>query len=327
MTRAPLRTRMVLIVNPASGTVSKIKTVPDIVRRLDRVGIDVEVQYTQRQGHASALARAASDRQDISAVIACGGDGTVNETARGLLGSSMPLGVIPTGSGNGLARHLGIPVDIARSIRVIGERNTLTIDYGIANGSPFFCTFGVGFDAAVSERFARSRRRGLITYLKSALDEFITFSPEQYVIEADGVTLVDKAFLVVVCNASQYGNNAFIAPHASVTDGELDVTIVYTGNLIKTTRLGLDFISGYIGRNAMVNTFRAREVKIFRKSPGPAHIDGDPIEMPESIAIKCQPRMLSVLAPTKETRFKPVITPVTLFCRDALLGAAHMFKK
>lgn len=321
MSRPSLRTKMALIVNPASGTVPKRKLVPRIVSKLAKSGIDLDVHYTKRQGHATEMARKFSKDNKYSAVVVCGGDGTVNETARGLIGTAMPMGIIPAGSGNGLARHLGIPVDIDRSLRVIAERNTLEIDYGSANGSPFFCTFGVGFDAAVSERFARSKRRGLITYLSSALDEFVRFSPEEYEIEANGNTIADKAFLVVVCNASQYGNNAFIAPTASVTDGELDVTIVYTGNLIQTAKLGVDFLTGYIGKNALINTFRAKEIKIRRKTAGVGHLDGDPSEMPQTIEVSCHPAGLTVLAPTRQTRFKPIITPISVFCRDIMLGA------
>lgn len=293
--------------------------------KLEAKGINVDVRATEGPGHATEIAARAVE-QGYEAVLCCGGDGTVNETAQGLLGTKVPLGIIPTGSGNGLARHLGIPVDVERSLRVIAEKHVVDIDYGTANDTPFFCTFGVGFDAAVSERFARQKRRGLMMYLKSAIDEYIHFSPERYIIEADGHTIADHAYLVVACNASQYGNNAFIAPEASVTDGELDITVVHTGNLFKQAVLGVDFLTGFIGKNALIDTFRTKQVRIIRQSTGAAHVDGDPVVMPSVIDIKCHPLKLTIFAPTGETRFRPIITPWCLFWRDAGLIISRLFR-
>lgn len=322
----PLRNRRaLLIVNPASGTVSKHRIVPLVLKRLEKFGFSVTIASTRGPGHATMLAADGEKSGKYDYIIALGGDGTINEVAAGLIGSSIPMGIIPCGSGNGLARHLGIPVDIRRSIDVIAEGHAINADFGTANGRPFFCTFGVGFDAAVSERFARQKRRGLIMYLKSAIDEYVNFSPEEYIIEANGKTVSDRAFLVVVCNASQYGNNAFIAPEASVTDGELDVTVVHAGNILEWAMLGVDFLAGYIGRNAMVNTFRATNIKITRADKGAAHVDGDPIVMPSTIEIKCHPGKLKLLAPTKSTRFRPIITPTVLFFRDCFLRITQVF--
>ena len=131
---------------------------------------------------------------------------------------------------------------------MIAKNNIIEADYGTANCRPFFCTFGVGFDAAVSERCARQKRRGMLMYLKNTFNEYINFSPEEYIIEANGQVITDRAFLVVVCNASQYGNNAFVAPEASVTDGELDITIVHAGNVISQAFVGVDMLTGLIGK-------------------------------------------------------------------------------
>lgn len=322
-----MRDTVLLIVNPASGTVSKHRIVPDVLRALQKLGWDVDLRATIGPGHATTLAReAAQSGAKYKAVLACGGDGTVNEVATGLVGTKMPMGIIPCGSGNGLARHLGIPVDVRQSIAVIAEKNIIDADFGTANDKPFFCTFGVGFDAAVSERFARKKRRGLIMYFKSAIDEYVGFSPENYIIEANGQTISDKAYLVVVCNANQYGNNAFIAPYASVTDGELDITVVHTGNIFQQANLAVDFLSGYIGKNAMVDTFRATNVRITRSATGAAHLDGDPTSMPATIDIRCHPGGLRLFAPTRQTSFKPIITPIKLGVRDAWLRTVQFFK-
>ena len=202
-----------------------------------------------------------------------------------------------------------------RSLRVIAERNIIKADYGTANDKPFFSTFGVGFDAAVSERFARQKRRGVMMYLKSAIDEYIKFNPEEYVIEANGQVLTERAFLVVCCNASQYGNNAFIAPGASVTDGELDLAIVHYGNHLSRAIFGLDLLTGFVGKNALVDIIRVESASIMRKRPGITHIDGDPVPMDSKINRRCIPGSLKMFAPTGATRFKPFVTPTSLFLR------------
>jgi len=316
--------RCLMIVNPASGTVSKHRIIPHICHRLDRHGIDYTIAGTRYPGHAKELARQAAV-DGYNTVIAVGGDGTVNEVASGLVGTSTALAIIPTGSGNGLARHLGIPVDIDSSISVIAKSNIIEADYGTANDRPFFCTFGVGFDAAVSERCARQKRRGILMYLKNTIDEYMKFSPEKYTIEANGQVITDRAFLIVACNASQYGNNAFVAPDASITDGELDITIVHAGNIITQAFVGVDMLTGFIGKNALVDTIRTSSAIIRRNDSGAAHIDGDAIEMPPVIEIKCHSGKLRVFSPTKSTRFIPFVTPTYLFFRDMILSVRHLF--
>lgn len=316
--------RCLMIVNPASGTISKHRVIPHVCDRLDKLGINYTVSNTRYPGHAKEIAaKAAADGYDV--VIAVGGDGTVNEVASGLVGTSTALAIIPNGSGNGLARHLGIPVDIDISINVIARNNIIEADYGTANDKPFFCTFGIGFDAAVSERCARQKHRGFLMYLKNTFDEYINFSPEKYTIEANGQVITDRAFLVVACNASQYGNNAFVAPDASITDGELDITIVHAGNVISQAFVGVDMLTGFIGKNALVDTIRTSSAVIRRSDTGAAHIDGDAIKMPPVIEIKCHKGKLRIFAPTKSTRFIPILTPTYLFFRDMLLSVRHLF--
>ncbi len=313
-----------LIINPASGTVSKHRIVPHLYRKMQHMGMDFDIVFTRGPGHGLDLAREAAE-QGRHSVLACGGDGTVNEIASGLIGSETVLGIIPTGSGNGLARHLGIPVDIDRSLKVIAENNIIAADYGTANDTPFFCTFGVGFDAAVSERCAREHRRGVMMYLKNAINEYIKFSPDEYVIEVNGRILTEKAFLVVCCNASQYGNNAFIAPQASITDGLLDIIIVHAGNIFTQTAMGVDMLTGLIRKNAYVDVIRASKAKIERKTAGAAHADGDSVRMPAEINVECHPGKLKLFSPTKDTVFRPVVTPASLFFRDALLSLRHLW--
>ena len=259
-------------------------------------------------------------------MMPAGGDGNVTETATALCGSRTALGIIPAGSGNGLARHLGIPVDLGAALDIICSRNIVASDYGTVNDTPFFCTFGMGFDAAVSHRFARQSRRGLLSYVKSALSEYIQYRPQTYTLSANGKLLTEKAFLVAVCNASQWGNNAYIAPEASLTDGLLDITVVHSGSPIDAAVMGMDIFTGLINRNTMVHCFRAPAVVIYRSKEGEAHIDGEPMMLPDIIDIKCHRGALRIFTPESHDDFKPLVTPLKGMLRDARISINHIFK-
>lgn len=318
--------RLMFIINPISGTGNK-KGIADMVReRMGALSMEVDVRTTGARGDATRLAREAAEG-GYYGVLACGGDGTVNETARGLLGSATALGILPAGSGNGLARHLGIPMDIALALDVVASDNVVSSDFGSVNGNPFFCTFGLGFDAAVTHRFARRKRRGLLSYAAASISEYIQFRPQVYTVSANGKILTEKAFLIAVCNASQYGNNAYIAPHASITDGLLDITIVHSGTPIDTAVMGMDIFTGYINKNTMVHSFRAPAAVIYRSSAGEAHIDGEPIVLDSILDIKCRRGQLRIFTPDNRADFRPIITPVKEMLRDARLGLHHLFSR
>ena len=317
--------QLTLVINPTSGTLSKRGLDTWLPRHLCRMGYDVDVRFTDGPGHATQIAAEAAARGDYG-VLACGGDGTVNEVAAGLVGSQTALGILPAGSGNGLARHIGIPVDVELSTRVIAADNVLSCDYGTVNGRPFFCTFGMGFDAAVSHRFARKRRRGLNSYISSAIDEFIKYHPNKYEIIAGDQVITERAFLVSVCNASQYGNNAFIAPAASIRDGMLDVTIVYDGNIIENAWTGVEMLAGFIGNHGKIRTFRTSSLTVRRSAPGPAHIDGDPLDLPAELHIQCHPGAIRIFVPRRKLKFIPVITPMLLTFREWGIVISRIFR-
>lgn len=306
---------MMLVVNPISGTGSKEGLADRICERLTSAGIDVDIRYTQARNDATRLAREAIDRK-YEAVLACGGDGTVNETARAVRDTGMTMGIIPAGSGNGLARHLAIPVDPLLCLDVIIDGNAEDCDYGTVNGQPFFCTFGVGYDAAVSDRFAASGHRGKISYIKSALEELIRYKHERYTLTIDGRQVTDDAFLVAVCNASQYGNNAYIAPQASLTDGLLDLIMIRKASIIETAMLGIDLMTGLLHRNRLIETRRITGCVIERENGGPAHLDGEPTHLGTRLEIECHPRALRLFTPKDRPDFKPLLTPAEDLLRD-----------
>ena len=184
-----------LVVNPRSGTRSKSGLEKLVGERLAPCGIAVEAVSTQRPGHAVELA-AQAVASGFDMVISAGGDGTVNEIASVLAHTSVALGILPLGSGNGLARSLGIPQDVGEALRIIGQGHVIRSDRGIVNGKPFYCTFGVGFDAAVSEKFATEKRRGRITYVRNVINEFLKYRSQPYAISIDGKVVTEKAFLL-----------------------------------------------------------------------------------------------------------------------------------
>ncbi len=320
-----MRPKCLLIINPISGTATKKGVAAKCVRRLGKEGIDVEVLYTEGPGDASRFAAEAA-RKDYLGVIAAGGDGTVNEIASSLRETSTALGIIPLGSGNGLARHLGLSTDIHEALDVIARRNIVACDSCDADGYPFFCTFGLGFDAAVSEKFSCSRQRGLITYMRSALEEYIKFQPDEYEITADGHSFRLKAFIVAACNASQYGNNVFIAPKASIRDGLLDFTIIHAGTSLTQARAGVELVTGLIKNNMIIQTLRAKNATIRRCSPGCAHIDGEPIQLGCEISVRCHHGDLLIFTTGDKKPFRPLVTPFRYLNREIRARLRVLFR-
>ena len=284
------------IINPKSGTQSKEQILHLLDERLDRTKYIPEIVYTEYAGHAIEIA-AQRAKENVFAVVAIGGDGTINEIARSLVHTKTALGIIPCGSGNGLARHLQIPMEPKKAIEIINGGIIDVIDYGKINDIPFFCTCGVGFDAFVSLKFAKAGRRGPLTYLEKTLLESLKYQPETYELETEDGTLKYKAFLIACGNASQYGNNAYIAPQATLTDGLLDVTILEPFTVLDVPTLSFQLFNKTIDQNSRIKTFRCQKLRIHRTQPGVVHFDGDPMMMGEDSEVKVFKEGLQVIIP------------------------------
>lgn len=267
---------IIFVMNPISGTGHKSGISKIIENTLDKEYYDFSIVETQYRGHASEISESAKNN-GVDIVVAVGGDGTVNEVARSIVNSNTALGIIPCGSGNGLARHLMIPMDIHKAVEVINKHMIHNLDYGIINGRPFFCTCGMGFDAFISMKFAESGKRGPVTYLENILREGLKYKPEVYEIEDENGKRSYRAFLVSCANASQYGNNAYIAPQASMSDGLLDVIIMEPFDMLDAPQISIDMFNKTLDRNSKIKTFRTRKIHIHRQKPGYIHYDGDPI--------------------------------------------------
>jgi YegS/Rv2252/BmrU family lipid kinase len=207
------------------------------------------------------------------------------------------LGIIPKGSGNGLARELHIPMDVRRAIDLIVKGHISTIDCCKANDRIFFCTCGVGFDAAVSQKFANEKRRGSLTYIKNTVEEYLSYQPESYELLIDDRTVKEQAFLVACGNASQYGNNAFIAPHANIQDGEMDITILSPFGPLDIPPLAIQLFTKQIDKHSKIKTFKGKKMTIIRQYPGVMHLDGEPIMADGQIEISIIPKSLRVITP------------------------------
>jgi YegS/Rv2252/BmrU family lipid kinase len=233
----------------------------------------------------------------VRVIYAVGGDGTVHEIAKRMVNRDLALAILPTGSGNGLARHLSLPIEPRASLRACCPLRIETIDTATVNGSAFVSTMGVGFDAWVADAFANEGTRGWRTYMRVGMRGFRRYAPEEYVLTIDGETVRKRAIVIAIANASQYGNNARIAPLASLQDGILDVTIIEHASIFRMPILAARLFAGNLHRGHGVSTFRGRNITISRAASGPAHLDGEPLSMPESLSIAIVPRSLRVVVP------------------------------
>lgn len=289
--------KVCLIINPISGTESK-KNIPELVATaFDQKKFDLVIRITGYQGHATEIARQAV-KEHYRYVLTAGGDGTVNEVARTLINSDTTLGIIPFGSGNGLARELDIPMDAEKALEIILNGKSRTIDYGIANNHIFFCTCGFGFDAFVSDRFADEKKRGPLGYLRNVLESVVDFRAEEYEITSDEGTITEKAFILTCANASQYGNDAFIAPGASMDDGMMNVAILKPLNALEIPQTTLQLFTKNIDKNSKMITLLTRNLHIKRARPGVMHIDGDPVMTSSEVDVRMIHKGLNVFAPS-----------------------------
>jgi len=295
--------QITFIVNPISGTGSKEELPQLIAEKIDAERFDYEVLMTEFAGHAAEIAKqCAADGRDI--VVAVGGDGTVNEVARSLVHTETALGIIPCGSGNGLARHLCIPLNVRKALDIINHCQIEAFDYGVINDLPFFCTCGMGFDAFISLKFAEAGKRGPATYVENVLKEGLKYKPETYEVIDDTGTHRYKAFLIACANASQYGNNAYIAPGATMKDGLMDVIIMEPFDALDAPQIAADLFMKTLGNNSKIKTFRTQRLTIRRQTPGAIHYDGDPIMTGTEIDVHIEHLGLHIVANPDATEDK-----------------------
>lgn len=289
-----MKIKIAFIVNPISGTGKKKDISSLIMKGLDALKYEPKIVFTKYQGHGTELAKEFVAK-GFDAVVAVGGDGTVNEVARALVHTNTSLGIIPMGSGNGLARHLGIPMNEVKAIQQLNHSESILMDYGLVNDRPFFCTCGTGFDAYVSTEFAKGKKRGIMSYIEKIITGYFSYKSQNYHLLGDGIDLDAKAFVLTFANASQWGNNAYIAPQASVQDGKIDISIMSNFPIIAIPTLALQLFAKTIDKDLFMTTLRADEITLTREESGPFHYDGEPYEEGTVIHVKTVPEGLKIL--------------------------------
>jgi len=288
--------KVIFIINPIAGTRQK-NMIHDAIRQTFTEDAH-EVYFSEYCGHAFEIASAKVLEGYVN-IVAVGGDGTVNEVASALVNTNCKLGIIPAGSGNGLARHLRIPVHLTQSLAVIHKHKIQIIDVGKVNDRYFFCTCGTGFDASVGKKFANDKRRGMLSYVRATIHQYITYSPKSYVLKTENKEVKLKAFLVTFANSGQYGNNAYIAPNAVIDDGLLDLCILRPFPKTSTLELGLRLFFKNIDQSPYLEVMRIKKATLRRKGKQKmtVQLDGEPSKMKRKLKVSVMSKALHVMIP------------------------------
>lgn len=279
--------KIFLIINKFSGHgKSRDRKIETAINWLQSNACKVEFACTDYPGHATELASKAAVG-DFDIAVAVGGDGTVNEVAQGLIGAAIPMGIIPMGSGNGLAREMGISMAILKGARTLIDGKILQIDVCRINNQRFLCTSGIGFDALVADKMSKASTRGFLRYIQLTIQESIAFKPFKIKMTVDGVLIEKPVFLVTFANARQFGNNAYIAPTASMTDGLIDVVVVNPFSKIWLPVFGIGLFTRIIPKLPFVDCYKAKQIELEYSETDFYHFDGEPgkLTLPATITI------------------------------------------
>ncbi|HNY07323.1 MAG TPA: diacylglycerol kinase family lipid kinase [Bacteroidales bacterium] len=289
--------KIVFILNPISGVWhTKQNELEEILENhLDKNKYESEIRVTESPTHATVISReAVQDKVDI--VVSVGGDGSINQAAKGLTGSQTALGIIPSGSGNGLAHHLNIPFSLASAVDVINQGKIAQIDTVSINEELFVSIAGIGFDALVAQKFAHFRRRGFLSYFQIISQEYLMYHPQKYRLIIDDKVIACKALFISFANSNQFGYNTMIAPNAEISDGLVDVCIFKKVPLVKTPLLAHFLFRKKIDKSRYIEIIKAKEIKVVNKNKW-VNIDGDPVQLNQELNIHVNPLSLNVVIP------------------------------
>ena len=286
---------VLVIINPKAGVKSKA-TLPELVEKHLASAFEVEIKFTERAKHATELAiEATNNNKDI--VVAIGGDGTINEVAQGVKGSNSVLAIVPMGSGNGLGRHLNISLDPEEAIKQIASGIECKIDVCEVNGIPFLCTAGIGFDAHISHVFDQSPTRGFLSYFKLTLKSFFNYLPEKYRLISKEVTVNEELMLITVANANQWGNNVYISPNSSLSDGVFEVCRLRPFPKYKAVVLARKLFNKRLLEFEEYEQFSSTKLTIERNNESEVHIDGEPYKLSGDLHFLIHEAALNVIVP------------------------------
>lgn len=286
--------RILFIINPISGGKKKSQVEKLVDQQFNREEVECRISYTEHPKHAAILAE---EGKKFDLVVGVGGDGTINEIAQKMCLSNTPLVIIPMGSGNGLARHLKIPLQPKKALGIIKNHRRAKLDTATLNGHFFVSIAGLGFDSSVAAEFVKSRRRGFVNYARIALQKFLTTKEKDYEMTLDGKKYKRKAFMITFANSNQFGYNTLIAPNADCTDSYLDVCIVRKPNIIEIPGLLFKLWTGKADRSKHIEIIKARKISITQPDSEYANVDGESIKVGHQVEVNLKPANLDVLLP------------------------------
>lgn len=291
-----MKRRIRFIINPRSGINPK-RNLPDLIRPwLDSSSYEPDFVFTEYPKHAVELAKlAVSENVDVIAVA--GGDGTVNEAAGQVIHTETTLAILPSGSGNGMARHVGMPLDLQKGIQVINAGRTITMDTFTVGSHFAIGTCGIGFDAHIAHLFSQSTKRGYATYVKLVLREFSKYPGRMMRFDVDGQVVEKNLFLLTMANSSQFGNNAVIAPFADVQDGLLDISMVSPFPVWKAPSLILRLMRNNLHQSKYFSGMTGKSILVQNPGTRNIHIDGEPLEISGDFTVQLVPSSLRIIVP------------------------------
>jgi len=286
--------KVVFIINPKAG-VKKKMDIPAFIKEhfSSEINYDIII-WNNKDDFKNIQQQILNGNYTIA--VAVGGDGTVNQIAQTVNHTNIALGILPFGSGNGLARSIGVPMDIKGALGLIAKGKTKKIDSGLINKVPFFCTSGVGFDAHIGALFASNTKRGLKSYIKIIWKEYFSYKAQDYKLIVDGKEENVNAFLIAFANAGQYGNNFYIAPQAAMNDGIIDISVLKPFALPSAIGLLRKILARKANLSKHIQSFSGKEIKLIRKEAGPFHFDGEPGITGAEVIVTVVPNSLNVIS-------------------------------
>ncbi len=291
-----MENKVFFIINKYAGTSFQSSDEGRIVNVCAQLKLDCTIEYSQHKGHATQLARqAVSNGHKL--VFAMGGDGTVNEVAQGLVHTTAALGIIPIGSGNGLARHLQVPLRTTQALGLLGKHQVIQMDTLLINNQLSVNVSGIGFDAHVANKFGKNSKRGLLGYIKLVMQEFKNFKEFEVRATIGQRSWMQKSFIIALANSSQFGNNVLVAPFASVCDGEMEICFIRKAPLIQAVNMTIKMFTGRIHRSSWVDIQKASQFLAECSQPIPFHIDGEACTPVNKFLVKIQPASLRMIVP------------------------------
>ena len=300
---------ILFLVNPISGTRTKEKIIAFIAEKLNAANISFSIDYTNATGNYTILKEKVVAKR-ITDIVIVGGDGSVNQVVQAFAEMRLRFGILPVGSGNGLARAAGIPTKIKRALQVIVEGNTMPVDAFTINDT-FSCMLsGLGFDAQVAHNFARKAKRGLFNYTKESLLHFFKAQPYGFEIKLPEFSFFTDAFLISIANSNQFGNNVTIAPQAKLNDGLLDVIVVQKMHKVKLPYAILKQLSGNNKMQQLVEDmehknivyFQTPSLEISNTQLAPLHIDGEAVASAQHLSVKVLPNYFTLFVPASHNK-------------------------